>query len=194
LVWIGGVTFIETDLPGVWQIAVERREDERGYFARAFCRREFAARGFGTDYVQANVSFNVRRGTLRGLHLQLPPHAETKLVRCIRGAVFDVAVDVRPDSPRSTRWTGVELSAENGRMLLIPAGFAHGYLTLTDDTEVFYHVTEEYHPESETGLRWDDPTAAIRWPFAPTILSARDRALPDMDGLRARLSRAGHWE
>ena len=188
------VTFSETDLPGVWRISPERRVDERGYFARAFCRREFGAHGLGTEYVQANVSFNARRGTLRGLHMQVPPHGETKLVRCTRGAIFDVAVDVRPDSPTSSRWAGVELSAANGLMLLIPAGFAHGYLTLVDDTEVFYHVTEEYHPESETGLRWNDPTVAIRWPFTPNVLSARDAALPDMKALRERLASAPHAE
>src|ERR1051325_1705873 len=127
------VTFIETDLPGVWRISPERRVDERGYFARAFCRREFASRGLDTEYAQANVSFNARRGTLRGLHMQLPPHGETKLVRCTRGAIFDVAVDARLDSPTSSRWTAVELSAANGLMLLIPPGFAHGYLTLADD-------------------------------------------------------------
>ena len=187
------MTFVETELPGVWRISLERRADDRGYFARAFCRREFEEHGLSTQFVQANVSWNVRRGTLRGMHLQRAPHAETKLVRCTRGAVFDAVVDLRPDSPTFARWTAVELSAGDGQMLLVPAGFAHGYLTLADDTEVFYQVTEEYHPESETGLRWDDPTVAIRWPFSPTAISSRDRALPDLDALAraAQSTKAG---
>jgi dTDP-4-dehydrorhamnose 3,5-epimerase len=181
------VRFFPTELDGVWRIELERREDERGHFARAFCRREFAAYGLPTEFVQANVSLNRERGTLRGMHLQRAPHAETKLVRCSRGAVFDVAVDVRPESPTFGRWTSAELSAANGRQLLVPEGFAHGYLTLEDDSEIFYLVTEEYHPESEAGVLWDDPAIGIRWPLLPTRISARDRALPDLATLRSSL-------
>jgi dTDP-4-dehydrorhamnose 3,5-epimerase len=184
------VTFVETEVPGVWRITIDRREDDRGYFARAYCRREFQAHGIRADFVQSNVSYNLRRGTLRGLHLQREPHAETKLVRCTRGAVYDVAVDLRQGSPTFARWTALELSAGDGQMLLVPVGCAHGYLTLADDTEVFYQVTEEYHPESETGLRWDDPTVAVLWPFPPTTISPRDRGLPDL-GEFARGARAG---
>jgi len=183
------VTFLETELAGVWRIGLEPRVDDRGSFARAFCRREFAAHGLAANFVQANVSFNHRRGTLRGMHLQVAPHAEIKLVRCTRGAVFDAVVDLRPDSPTYARWTAAELSAASGQMLLVPAGFGHGYLTLADDTEVFYQVSEEYHSESEAGVRWDDPTIAIRWPFAPTVVSQRDRSLPDLAMFRSRLAR-----
>ena len=185
------VTFVEMDVPGVWRIELERRVDARGYFARAFCRREFAARGLDVAFVQANVSWNPRRGTLRGMHLQLAPHAETKLVRCTRGAVFDAVVDLRRGSATFGRWTAVELTAGDGRMLLVPAGFAHGYLTLADDTEVFYQVTEEYHPESESGLRWNDPSVSIGWPFAPTAISSRDQQLPDLAGFAAQSAKVG---
>ncbi len=180
--------FRETELRGVWRIGLEPRADERGSFARAFCRREFEAHGLPSDFVQCNASFNTRRGTLRGLHLQLEPHAECKLVRCTRGSVFDVAVDLRAGSPTFARWTAVELSATTGQMLLVPEGFAHGYLTLEDSTEVFYQVTVEYHPESETGLRWDDPQVGVAWPISPACVSPRDRGLPDLDRLRVRLA------
>jgi dTDP-4-dehydrorhamnose 3,5-epimerase len=185
------VIFVETELAGVWRIALDPRVDDRGFFARAFCRREFEAHGLPGVFVQANLSFNHRRGTLRGMHLQLEPHAETKLVRCTRGAIFDAVVDLRPASPTFARWTAAELSAAKGQMLLVPRGFGHGYLTLADDTEVFYQVTEEYHPENETGIRWNDPTVAIRWPFAPTSVSERDETLPDLPTFRARLANSG---
>ena len=181
------VIIVESDISGVWRITLEARGDERGYFARTFCRREFAARGLPSDLVQCNVSFNPRSGTLRGMHLQLEPHAESKLIRCTRGSVFDVAVDLRPDSPTFARWTGLTLSATNGAMLLISKGFAHGYLTLEDHTEVFYQVTEEYHPQSEAGVHWNDPTIRIAWPFQPTCISEKDRTLPDVETLRSRL-------
>lgn len=180
--------FHQTEIGGVHRIVPEPRLDERGSFARVFCVDEFAAGGLATTVVQANTSFNRRRGTLRGLHLQTPPHGECKLVRCTRGAVFDVAVDARPGSPTFGRWVGVELSAQNGAMLFVPEGVAHGYLTLEDEAEVFYQVSRAYHPDSEAGVRWDDPAIGIRWPFAPAVISAKDRALPDLETLRGRLS------
>jgi dTDP-4-dehydrorhamnose 3,5-epimerase len=180
--------FVETELAGVWRIAIEPRRDERGYFARAFCRREFEAHGLPGSFVQSNLSFSSRRGTLRGMHLQLHPHGEAKLVYCTRGKVFDAVVDLRPGSPTFARWTALELSATNGEMLFSPPGCAHGYLTLDDDCEVFYQVTAEYHPQSEAGVRWDDPTIAIRWPLPPVCISARDRGLPDLAGFERRLA------
>jgi len=184
------VIFRQTEIADAWEIGLEPIRDERGYFARAFCRREFEARGLPGGFVQSNVSFNSRRGTLRGMHLQLEPHAESKLVRCTRGTVFDVIVDLRPASPTCAHWAASELSAVNGRMLLVPPGCAHGYLTLEDDCEVFYQVTAEYHPPSEVGLRWDDPTIAIAWPSRPVCMSARDRDLPDLAGFERRLKAA----
>ncbi len=168
--------FIETSIPGAWLIEIERIEDERGFLARAWCRREFAERGLKADFVQCNISFNRLRGTLRGLHYQAPPHEETKLVRCTRGALFDVLVDWRPGSFAYRRWQGFELTAANHRMLYIPEGVAHGFQTLEDNTEVFYQMGEFHHPESARGLRWDDPALGIRWPLGDPIVSARDTA------------------
>ncbi len=166
--------FAETELPGAFVIRPERIEDKRGWFARAFCRREFRAHNLNTDLVQCNMSCNVHKGTLRGMHFQHEPHAEAKLVRCIKGRLFDAIVDLRRDSPTFCRWTGVELSAENHTMLYVPEGFAHGYQTLEDDTEIFYQVTEYYHPSSEGGVRWDDPAFGIEWPLPNPILSEKD--------------------
>lgn len=172
--------FRDTALPGAYVIEPERHEDERGFFARTWCRREFAARGLNTQVVQCNVSFNRRKGTLRGLHYQVAPHEEAKLVRCTRGAVYDVIVDLRPRSPAFLRWIAVRLGAEDGRMVYVPEGCAHGFQTLEDDTEVFYQMSEFYAPECARGVRWDDPAFGIEWPaVAERVLSARDRTFPD---------------
>ena len=170
--------FAELPLAGAFVIAPERHRDARGWFARTFCRDEFAAHGLDGDFVQCSVSFNARRGTLRGMHFQRPPHAETKLVRCTRGAVFDVAVDIRRNSPTFGRWFAVELTADNRRAFYIPAGFAHGFQTLADDSELFYQMSTFYEPNSARGIRWDDDDIAIAWPLAATMLSDRDRNFP----------------
>jgi dTDP-4-dehydrorhamnose 3,5-epimerase len=166
--------FTPTALDGVWQIDLERHADPRGHLARSFCVDEFAAHGLPAAFVQCNVSYNAHRGTLRGLHWQADPYPEGKLVRCTRGAIFDVAVDLRPGSPTLHRWVATELTAENSRSLYIPPGFAHGFQTLTDATDVFYQMTEAYHPDLARGARWDDPAFAINWPLADPLLSERD--------------------
>jgi len=172
---------IDEPLPGVLLLEQERRRDERGFFARCFCRNELAAFGDGMEVVQANLSGSRARGTLRGLHYQLPPSAETKLVQCVKGAIFDVALDLRTESPHFGQWFGTELAAATGRMLLVPEGCAHGFLTLEEDCLVHYTVSAAYDPARERGVRFDDPRFAIRWPFAPAVVSARDRAHPDFD-------------
>ncbi len=171
--------FIETGLAGACVIEIERQEDERGFFARTFCGNEFAAHGLHPAFVQCNVSFNARKGTLRGMHFQQKPHEEAKLVRCIRGAIYDVIVDIRPGSPTFKRWAAFELTAENRKMLYVPEGFAHGFQTLEDDTEVFYQMSETYHPGLAHGVRWNDPAFAIRWPVADPIVSRRDADYPE---------------
>lgn len=178
--------FIQTRLAGVWVIEPERIVDGRGWFARTFDATEFEARGLNPTVVQCNASFNARSGTLRGMHYQADPHGESKLVRCVRGAVFDVAVDVRPGSATSRRWHGVELSAENGVAFYIPAGLAHGFQTLTDDCEVLYQMGHPYVPEAARGVRWDDQAFAIDWPTSvgDRIISDKDRAYPDFDSPR----------
>ncbi len=175
--------FTETPLPGAWVIEPERLSDERGWFMRTFDVAEFAARGLSTDVVQCNSSFNHRRGTLRGMHLQAAPHMEVKLVRCVRGAIFDVAVDLRRDSHAYGRWHAVELSAENGRAFYIPAGCAHGFQTLEDSSEVLYQMGHEYVPEAARGVRFDDPSLRIEWPpiEGERVISARDRSYPDIE-------------
>jgi dTDP-4-dehydrorhamnose 3,5-epimerase len=170
--------FHETELPGVWVVEPEVHRDERGSFARTWCREEFRSKGLVPDYVQANSAVNLVEGTVRGLHYQVDPHAEAKLVRCIRGAIYDVAVDLRPDSPTWGRWAGVELSAENGRMVYVPPGCAHGYQTLSDDTEAFYLVSAFYAPDAERGIRHDDPAVGVRWPLPVSAVSQKDRAWP----------------
>ena len=170
--------FRETPLAGAWVLEPERFADERGFFARTFCRRDFTERGLDPEIAQCSVSFNHRRGTLRGLHFQAEPHAEVKLVRVSRGAVWDVIVDLRPGSPTLRRHFALVLSAENGHQLYIPKGFAHGFLTLADDTEVSYQISEFYSPESARGYRFDDPAFAIPWPEAVTVISEKDRTLP----------------
>lgn len=171
--------FLPTELPGVVIVDLERREDDRGFFARAWCRREFAAAGLPDDLAQCSLSRTRRRGTLRGLHYQGPPHEEDKLVRCVRGAVYDVALDLRRRSPAYLRHVAVELSAENGRALLIPRGCAHGFQTLADDTDVFYQMSAYFAPDAARGVRWNDPAFAIPWPIPDPILHRRDADYPD---------------
>ena len=179
--------FRELALPDVFAIDAEPSTDERGSFTRTFCTDEFAAHGLEPRVAQCSVSVNDRRGTLRGMHLQLAPSEETKVVRCTRGAIFDVVVDLRAGSPTLGQWLGLELRARTGPSLYIPVGCAHGFLVLDDDTEVEYLISSAYSPDEARGVRWDDPAFAIEWPFAPTIISERDRALPyvDLDALRA---------
>jgi len=173
--------FTPAPLAGAYTIDLEKRGDDRGFFARLFCEREFADLGLESRFIQANTSLSAKRGTLRGMHFQLPPAAEVKVVRCIRGALFDVIIDLRPDSPTFTRWFGAELSAENRTMMYVPRGFAHGFITLTDDSEVLYLVSAAYSPGEERGARHDDPRFGIDWPLAPTEMSDKDRAWPDYD-------------
>jgi dTDP-4-dehydrorhamnose 3,5-epimerase len=173
------VIFTETELPGAFVVDLERRGDERGFFARAWDVNEFAEQGLATTTVQCNVSFNVRKGTLRGMHYQEAPHAEAKLVRCTRGAIFDVIIDLRRNSPTYTKWVGVDLTDENRRMLYVPEGFAHGYQTLLDEVETFYQVSEFYTPAAERGVRWDDAVFGIDWPLEPSSISPKDAAWPD---------------
>ncbi len=163
-------------IAGAYLIEPDRLEDQRGFFARTWCREELAARGLVTELAQCSISFNRRKGTLRGMHYQVAPHEETKIVRCTMGALWDVLVDLRPDSPTYRQWTAAELTAENRRQLYIPAGCAHGFQTLTDDTEVLYLISESYHPESARGVRWDDPKLGIAWPLPVSAMSDRDRA------------------
>lgn len=171
--------FTETALPGAWIVDVERLEDSRGFFARSWCEREFAERGLNPHLAQCNVSFNKRRGTLRGLHYQASPHREAKLIRCTRGAIHDVILDLRPDSPTFKRHTAVVLDAESRRMLYVPEGFAHGFQTLEDDTEVFYQMSASYAPDHARGVRWNDPAFGIQWPDAERTISERDQRYPD---------------
>ena len=171
--------FISTEIAGVWLIVPEPIEDERGSFARLFCRREFETRGLNSELVQCSTSFNRLKGTLRGMHFQAEPHGEEKIVRCTRGAMYDVIADLRRDSPSFRRWSGFELTADNRLMVYVPRGVAHGFLTTSDDTEVFYQMSEFHHPESARGVRWDDPSLAIRWPqIPPALISDGDRSLP----------------
>jgi dTDP-4-dehydrorhamnose 3,5-epimerase len=175
------VKLIATELSGVWRVELEPLRDERGSFARTFDADLFATAGLDARVVQCNTSFNAHAGTLRGLHYQAPPHEEGKLVRCTRGRIFDVVVDLRPQSPTHCRWLGVELDAEGTRSLFIPGGFAHGFQTLADDSEVHYQMTAAYVPAAARGVRFDDPAFAIDWPAPPgrRIVSERDRAFPD---------------
>ncbi len=176
--------FSETALHGAWVIEPELLGDERGWFARTFDADEFRARGMNPDVAQCNASFNARAGTLRGMHYQAEPHGESKLVRCVRGAVFDVAVDLRAGSPTYGRWYGLQLSAENRLAFYIPPGLAHGFQTLLDDSEVLYQMGHAYVPEAARGVRWDDPTVNIAWPpvDGPRTVSERDGAFPGFPG------------
>jgi dTDP-4-dehydrorhamnose 3,5-epimerase len=171
--------FAETAIPGVVVVDIEAREDERGAFARLQCPEEFAGAGHPFAPVQTSLSRNPHPGTLRGLHYQPAPHAETKLVRVVRGRIFDVALDLRPASPAYRRWVAEELSAQNGRALLIPEGVAHGFLTLEADTDVLYQISPAFHSGHEAGVRWDDPAFAIAWPAEPRLISERDATYPD---------------
>ncbi len=171
--------FTDTQLQGAFVIEPEQVEDERGFFARAWCQREFEARGLNPRLVQCSISSNKKKGTLRGMHYQVKPHQEAKLVRCTMGAIYDVIIDIRPDSPTFKRWLALELTAGNRRMLYVPEGFAHGFQTLEDNTEVFYQMSEFYAPECARGVRWNDPAFAIRWPAGGQIISERDQKYPD---------------
>ncbi len=170
--------FAETPLKGAYLVDLDRLEDERGFFARSFCEKEFSAQGLASRFVQCNVSYSRRKGTLRGLHYQEEPRAEDKLVRCTMGAVYDVVVDIRQTSPTYLKWFGTEISAENRRAVFVPRGFAHGFQTLVDDSEVLYQMSEFFHPGSARGIRWDDPSLRITWPMRETILSEKDRSYP----------------
>lgn len=175
--------FEQTKLAGVYEIRMEPVFDERGSFARSWCQREFEDRHLNARLVQCNVSFNAKRGTLRGMHFQASPFAEAKLVRCTRGRLFDVVVDLRPDSETFKGWIGFELTPGNGRMLYAPEGCAHGFLTLEDETEVFYQMSEFYQPSAARGVRWDDPAFGIEWPADVLVISDRDRLYPDFETL-----------
>jgi dTDP-4-dehydrorhamnose 3,5-epimerase len=170
--------FTETKLKGAYIIDVKRLEDERGFFGRSYCQNELQALGLNTNVVQANVSYNKLKGTLRGMHMQLGPHEESKLVRCTRGSIYDVIIDMRKDSETFLQWTGVELTADSYRMLYVPEGFAHGFITLEDNTDVTYQVTQFYTPGAEKGYRWDDPAFNIKWPIEPVIISPKDKMHP----------------
>ncbi len=171
--------FIETDISGVVVIELEKHEDERGWFARAWCREEFTVHDLPVDLVECNLSYNEKRGTLRGMHFQVAPHAEAKLVRCVAGAVHDVALDLRPGSPSYREFIGVELSAGSGRAVFLPEGIAHGFQTLTDHSTLFYQMSSAYSPEGAAGVRWNDSAFGIEWPLADPIVSARDQSFPD---------------
>jgi dTDP-4-dehydrorhamnose 3,5-epimerase len=171
--------FKHTELQDAWLLELERRTDARGFFARTMCRREFGEHGLAQDFEQANTSFNHQRGTLRGMHFQRPPHAEAKLIRCVRGAIYDVIIDLRLDSRTYMRWAGFELTEDNASMLYVPEGFAHGYQTLEDSTEVTYLASRSYAPGAEGGVRFNDPAFRIRWPLPVSCISEKDAALPD---------------
>jgi dTDP-4-dehydrorhamnose 3,5-epimerase len=175
--------FRETKISGAFIIEVQCLEDERGFFGRSFCRNEFAERGLNPEVAQCNISLNRCAGTLRGMHYQDAPHAEEKLIRCTRGSLYDVVVDLRRESPTHKQWLALELSADHWRMLYIPKGCAHGFLTLADNTEIVYQMSEFYHPESGRGVRWNDPAFGIEWPQRNRVMmSDRDRSWPDYLG------------
>jgi dTDP-4-dehydrorhamnose 3,5-epimerase len=174
------LVFVETKLAGLYIIEVEKREDERGFFARTFCQHEFEAHGLNPRVAQCSTSFNKKKGTLRGLHYQVAPYAEVKLVRCTAGAIYDVAVDLRPDSPTYKQWVAVELTDANRKSFYIPAGCAHGFQTLVDNAEVYYQISEFYHAEAARGVRWDDPALGIVWPDVENRnVSERDMSFGD---------------
>jgi dTDP-4-dehydrorhamnose 3,5-epimerase len=174
--------FTQLDLVGAYVIDIEPHADDRGFFARTFCTRDFLDHGLNTTIAQCSSSFNSRRGTVRGMHYQATPHEETKIVRCTSGRIFDVIVDLRPGSATYASWYGVELTGDNHRMLYVPAGFAHGFQTLEPNSEVFYQISVEYVPSASRGVRWNDPSLAIRWPITEGMtISERDAALPPID-------------
>jgi dTDP-4-dehydrorhamnose 3,5-epimerase len=170
--------FKETEVRGVFVLELERVEDERGFFARTWCQKEFQMHSMVSHLVQANISFSKKKGTLRGMHYQASPHRDTKVVRCTRGAIFDVVIDLRPESPTFSRWIGIELTADHYRMLYAPENCAHGYLTLEDSTEVTYLVSQSYHRELERGVRFDDPAFGVRWPMDVQVISEKDNSWP----------------
>lgn len=172
--------FSEAPIPGVYVIEPELVIDDRGHFARTYSAQEFAARGLGFGAVESSLSYNAKRGTLRGMHFQRPPHAECKLVRCTRGSIFDVVVDLRAESFTYRDWFGVELSAESARSLYLPEGCAHGFITVEDSSEVHYQISHPYTPSHADGVRWDDPSLGIVWPLEPTVISQRDRSFPKL--------------
>jgi dTDP-4-dehydrorhamnose 3,5-epimerase len=182
------VKFLDAGIDGAFLVDQERHHDERGYFARTFCAADFTEAGLDAAVSQISVSFNAELHTLRGMHLQLAPHAETKLVRCTAGRIVDVLVDLRVDSDSFGRWVAHELDAAQGRAMYVPAGVAHGFLTLEPRCEVLYQISVPYVPESSTGLRWDDPDIGIDWPAVPHVVSERDRTLPDLASLRRRIA------
>lgn len=182
--------FEETELKGAFIIELEPRVDERGFFARTFCEREFEAHGIRARFPQCNLSRNSRKGTLRGMHYEALPSDESKLVRCVSGAIYDVIVDLRADSPSRFRWIGVELDAKGGRALFVPSGFAHGFLTLVDDSDVTYQMGDFYRPGSARGFRWNDPMFAIQWPALPTSMAERDANYPNVDLIDGELKSA----
>ena len=171
--------FSELTLKGAYAIDLERREDPRGFFARSWCRKEFGDLGLCEEFVQINVGFSAKKGTLRGMHYQIDPHQEVKVVRCTMGAIYDVIIDLRPDSPTFKQWSGVELSSGNRRMLYVPEGFAHGYQTLEDNTEIYYQTSQYYAPDSARGVRYNDPVFGIKWPLAVECISNADGSWPD---------------
>jgi len=170
--------FVETKLKGAFIVEPERLEDERGFFARTFCQKEFEKQGLNSRVEQCNVSFNKKKGTLRGMHYQTSPHQEAKLISCIRGGIYDVIVDLRPDSATYCQWLAVELRAQNYKMLYVPEGVAHGFQTLEDNSVVFYQMSESYNPECARGVRWDDKAFGVAWPIRPIVISAKDQTYP----------------
>ena len=173
--------FTETKLKGAFIIDVKRLEDERGFFGRAWCKKEFQDHGLNSNAVQANVSYNKVKGTIRGMHYQVAPYMESKTIRCTSGAIYDVIIDIRPDSPTFKQWIGVELTEESFRMLYVPEGFAHGFITLEDHTSVHYMVTEYYTPGAEAGIKYNDSAFNIQWPITPTVVSDKDMKHPDFN-------------
>jgi len=171
--------FEESKIGGVFEVQLERKADERGFFARSWCREEFERAGLNSGLAQCSISYNPRKGTLRGMHYQAPPYAEAKLIRCTGGAIYDVVVDLRAQSPTYRQWAGFTLTADNRAMVYIPEGCAHGFLTLEDESEIFYQISEFYNAESARGVRWDDPAFGIAWPEKPRMMSERDRTYPD---------------
>ena len=181
--------FTETKLKGAYILDIERREDSRGYFARAFCQKEFQAHGLKPVIAQANVAFNLKKGTVRGMHFQYPPAAETKLVRCTRGGILDIIVDLRPESPTYLYYVAVELTEDNGRSLFVPERFAHGYQALQDKTETSYQVGEFYTPGTEGGLMYNDPRLGLKWPLPVSVISDKDQNWQLMDEIEPELKR-----
>lgn len=172
--------FRSLGIAGAFAIDLERLEDDRGFFARSFCEQEFAGHGLSSVIAQCNISWNRVQGTLRGIHFQRHPHAEAKLVRCTRGALYDVVVDLRPSSPTYLKWEAIQISADDRTAVYVPDGCGHGFQTLRDDTEVSYQMSERYHPELAGGIRWNDPAVCLAWPLLPPIVSDRDNSYPDL--------------